>query len=154
MKPKVKVRVQFGAAPAAKPAPEAAPEPPRVTRVARLLALAWWLDEEIRAGRIKNLAEAARELGLTRARVTQIAALRLLAPRLQARILFGHMGSFEQPEIGARVIRGLLSIPVWREQLAVAGFNLQDPNRDPDLRKNSQGPVVMLPTDRHVFEGS
>jgi hypothetical protein len=113
MKPKVRVRVQFGQPPAAKPAAVAspAPEAPRVTRVARLLALAWWLDEEIRAGRIKNLAEAARELGLTRARVTQVMNLRLLAPAIQEALMLGAASR-------GRGLRTVTNEPDWAGQAA------------------------------------
>jgi len=44
-----------------------------VPRVARLLALAHRIDEMIRSGELKNWAEAARLIGVTRARMTQIA---------------------------------------------------------------------------------
>ena len=58
-----------------------------VPRVTRLLALAHKIDDMIRADGIKDWAEAARLVGVTRARMTQIANLLLLAPDLQEAIL-------------------------------------------------------------------
>ena len=40
-------------------------------------------------GRLKNLADAARTVGITRARMTQIMKLVLLAPGIQEAILLG-----------------------------------------------------------------
>ncbi len=59
----------------------------RVPRVARLLALAHRIDGMIRSGELKDWAEAARLIGVTRARMTQIANLMLLSPHLQERLL-------------------------------------------------------------------
>ena len=59
----------------------------RVPRVARLLALAHRIDRMVHDGEIRNLSEAARRLGLTRARVTQVMNLLLLAPEIQEAIL-------------------------------------------------------------------
>src|SRR5713226_5996272 len=59
----------------------------RIPRVTRLLALAHRIDMMIRSGEIRDWAEAARLAGVTRARMTQIAKLLLLAPRIQERIL-------------------------------------------------------------------
>ena len=69
-----------------------APPPPvplgRVPRVARLLALALRLEQLVQAGVIANYAELARLGHVSRARVTQILNLRLLAPDLQEAVLF------------------------------------------------------------------
>src|SRR5436309_11345080 len=59
----------------------------RVPRVTRLLALAHRIDGMIRSGEIKHWAEAARLIGVTRARMTQIANLMLLAPEIQEAVL-------------------------------------------------------------------
>src|SRR5262245_41551203 len=53
---------------------------PKTSRVARLIALAYTIGAKIRAGEIAALADAARRLGLTRARMTQIANLTRRAP--------------------------------------------------------------------------
>jgi len=97
----VKFKVQFtckgrGPVPVPAPVPEAAPmatdhvpaPPPVVTSAAaRQLALAHWIDRRIEAGDLRDLADAARLLGVTRARMTQIANLRLLPIDVQERVL-------------------------------------------------------------------
>ena len=60
----------------------------RVPRVARLLALALRLEQLVQSGVIANYAELARLGHVSRARVTQILNLRLLAPDLQEAVLF------------------------------------------------------------------
>jgi hypothetical protein len=63
-------------------------EPGRVPRLARLMALALRFEQLIHSGQVADYAELA-ELGhVTRARVTQIMNLRLLAPDIQEQILF------------------------------------------------------------------
>ena len=69
------------------PAP-APVEPGRVPRIARLMALAIRFDGLIRAGVVKDYAELARLGHVTRARVTQVMNLCLLAPDIQEAILF------------------------------------------------------------------
>ncbi len=69
-----------------------APPPPvplgRVPRVARLLALALRFEQLVQSGVIANYAELAQLGHVSRARVTQILNLRLLAPDLQEAVLF------------------------------------------------------------------
>ena len=63
-------------------------EPGRVPRVARLMALAIRFDGLVRSGAVADYAELA-ELGhVSRARISQIANLSLLAPDIQEQILF------------------------------------------------------------------
>ena len=69
----------------ASPAP---PTPGRVPRVARLLALAHRLERLLRTGVVRDYAELARLGRVTRARVSQVMALLLLAPDIQEQILF------------------------------------------------------------------
>src|SRR6516162_3205416 len=68
------------------------PVPPkvagRVPRVARLLALAHRFEGLIRAGAVADYAEIAHLGHVSRARVTQIMDLLLLAPDIQDAILF------------------------------------------------------------------
>lgn len=68
-----------------------APEPlaaGRVPRVARLMALALKFEALIREGAVKDYAELARLGHVTRARLTQIMNLTLLAPSIQEELLF------------------------------------------------------------------
>ena len=62
--------------------------PGRVPRVARLMALALRFDALIRSGAVKNHAELARLGHVSRARISQIVSLLLLAPDIQGEILF------------------------------------------------------------------
>ena len=61
------------------------PEPP----IVYYLVLAHWVEREIREGRIGSLARAAREFGVSRARMTQIVGLVGLDVQNQEEILFG-----------------------------------------------------------------
>ena len=60
----------------------------RVPRITRLMALAIRCDRLIREGEITDYAELARLGHVTRARVTQIMNLLLLAPDIQEAILY------------------------------------------------------------------
>ena len=67
-------------------------EPPpgpvrRPARVAVMLALAHKIQDAIDRGTVRDRAEVARRLGFTRARITHLLDLTLLAPDLQERIL-------------------------------------------------------------------
>jgi hypothetical protein len=63
------------------------PQPGRVPRVSRLLALAHRFETMIKAGEVKDYAELARLGKVTRARVSQIMSLLNLAPDIQEAIL-------------------------------------------------------------------
>jgi hypothetical protein len=77
----------------AKEASGAAPRPAeptcvaRPSRIARNLALAYWIERRIEDGSLKGYADAARQLGVTRARVAQIVDLALLPPPVQEALL-------------------------------------------------------------------
>jgi hypothetical protein len=60
----------------------------RVPRLVRLLALAHRLEGLLRQGVVRDYAELGRLGGVTRARVSQVMNLLLLAPDLQEPILF------------------------------------------------------------------
>ena len=71
--------------------PQSAPlpaPPPRLHRVTRLMALALCFDGLIRDGIIRDQAELARLGHVTRARISQIMNLLLLAPSIQEELLF------------------------------------------------------------------
>ena len=57
------------------------------SRTARLLALAHHIDRLVDDGRLRDYAEAADILGLTRARLTQVMNLVLLAPEIQEAVV-------------------------------------------------------------------
>ena len=65
------------------------PTRPKVSRLARQLALAYLVDRLIEEGTFKNLSDAAHRLGICRSRMTQITNLRLLPMAAQEGILGG-----------------------------------------------------------------
>ena len=98
MSKKVTVKVRVGSGrkgrrlPTAAPAttPEPTPPPPeRVPAVARHLALAHHWRGLIRDGTVRDQAELARLIGVSRARVTQVMRLLDLAPDIQEAVLDG-----------------------------------------------------------------
>ncbi len=92
------------------PAPGLLPGP---CRAARLLSLAHHIEAEIESGEITDYAQAARALGLTRSRLTQVMNLLLLAPKIQERIAVGELVLTE------RALRRVLADPVWEQQRAI-----------------------------------
>ena len=113
------VRCKF--VPAAKPAPGRtvtkavkSPKPSGPSRAARMLALAHHIERRIDDGTIPGYAAAARALGLTRARLTQVMNLLLLAPEIQERIAVGELVLTE------RALRRVVGEPDWEEQQVLA----------------------------------
>jgi len=90
----------------------------RVPRVARLLALAHDIDRRIRGGELRDLAHAAEALGLTRARITQIANLLLLAPEIQEAVLCLPPVT-GRDEINERMLRPIVAESDWDQQLVM-----------------------------------
>jgi hypothetical protein len=89
----------------------------RVPRVARLLALAHRIEAMVRTGELKDRADAARTLGLTRARVTQVMNLLLLAPSIQESILELSAVTSGPDPVTERSLRGIVAEPDWGRQL-------------------------------------
>lgn len=91
---------------------------PHPARVARLLALAHHIEARIASGEFRDYAAVARAHGLTRARLTQIMNLLLLAPAIQEDIL--HLEVLPGPEpVTERQLRQILKSVVWQEQRAM-----------------------------------
>jgi hypothetical protein len=61
---------------------------PRISRVARLMALALRFERLVQSGEVKDYAHMARLGRVSRARISQIMNLLHLAPDLQERLLF------------------------------------------------------------------
>jgi len=90
---------------AGRPKREAAPPPPRIPRITRLMALAIKFQDMIDRGEVKDYADLARLGYVTRARVTQIMNLLLLAPSIQERIIDCRNAPYAaEPEI-RRIVR-------------------------------------------------
>jgi len=84
--------------------------------VVRLLASAHRIDSMIRNGELDDLAEAARRQNLTRARVTQITNLLLLAPRIHEAILGLPLAANGADPITERKLRPIVAEPDWKRQ--------------------------------------
>ena len=91
----------------------------RVPRVARMLALAHKVEAMVRDGEFRNYADAARRLGLTRARVTQITNLLLLAPTIQEAILDLPPVTTGRDPISERQLRPIVAEPDWDAQMSM-----------------------------------
>ncbi len=97
--------------------PQPTPAPTgRLPRVTRLLALAHTIDARIRSGQIRNWAEAARLLGVTRARMTQIAHLLSLSPAIQERVLTLPLATSGPDPVTERALRIALVHTDWPGQ--------------------------------------
>ena len=65
-----------------------------------------------------HLADAARGLGLTRARVSQITNLQLLAPEIQEAILDLPLVTNGRDPVTERQLRKIVAEPIWGQQVA------------------------------------
>ncbi len=98
----------------------------RVPRVIRLLALAHTIDGRIRSAEIRDWAEAARLVGVTRARMTQIAKLLLLAPKIQEGILNLSDVTRGPDPVTERALRTAVVQVDWqRQEIAFGGEQLR-----------------------------
>ena len=88
----------------------------RVPRVARFMALAIRFEQLIRDGQITDFAELARLGHVTRARITQIMNLRLLAPDIQESLLFLPRIERGRDPIHIRQLQAIALVPDWRKQ--------------------------------------
>lgn len=93
---------------------EAAP-PPRLPRVARLMALAIKYQGMVSRGELLDYADIARLGYITRARVTQLMNLLHLAPDIQEQLIFADENR-EVAEITERDLRLVAAAVYWKEQ--------------------------------------
>ncbi len=100
---------------AGRPKKAAKPAPPRIPRVTRLLALAIKFQEMIDRGEVRDYADIARLGYITRARMSQIMNLLLLAPDIQERLLH----SASEISITERSVRLAVREVDWRLQRAI-----------------------------------
>jgi hypothetical protein len=84
----------------------------KIPRIARLMALAIQFDEMIRSGVVANQSEVARLGHVTRARVTQILDLTILAPSVQEALLYCPPSGVTE-----RQIRPVVAVADWMEQI-------------------------------------
>ncbi len=86
-------------------------------RVVRVLVLAHNIDARIRAGELRDLADAARTIKVSRARVSQIVNLLLLAPEIQEAILDLPPVTNGRDPVSERALRRIVAEPDWNRQL-------------------------------------
>ena len=91
-------------------------EPGRVPRLSRLMALAIRFEKLVRDGRVRDYADLARLGNVSRARLTQIMNLLVLAPDIQEAILFLPRTDQGFDPISERQIRRIAAEPDWRRQ--------------------------------------
>ena len=107
---------------AARPEANGAGSPPnslpssRVPRIARLLALAWHVEELVRSGAISSYAAAARLGHVSRARLSQILSLLNLAPDLQEQLLFLQRPAHGRQSLTLRQVLTVAAAIDWHEQ--------------------------------------
>ena len=97
----------------------------KLPRVTRLMALAIIFDELIRQGTVRDYADLARLGHVTRARLTQLMNLLLLAPDIQEEILFLPRTMAGRDPVSERSLRRITAIvrrdrqrKTWREMRA------------------------------------
>ena len=99
---------------------EAKPKPEvpigRVPRISRLMALAIHMQRLIDEGVVRDYAELARLGHVSRARVTQIVNLNLLAPDLQEELLILPRVERGRDPIREHAVRAIAAVPYWRKQ--------------------------------------
>lgn len=89
--------------------------PPRIPRITRLMALAIKFQDMVDRGEVRDYADIARLGYVTRARLTQLMNLTLLAPDVQEELI-----GLEQPASGAiiveRHLRSVAKLVLWQDQ--------------------------------------
>ena len=115
----------------------------RVPRLARLMALAIRFEGLISAGAVANYAELARLGHVTRARITQITNLLLLAPDIQEQILFLPPTQHGRDPIHLAHVQPIAAVAEWRQQRQLWAVLLQRHARrlassDNPFEKNAQ----------------
>lgn len=87
------------------------------SQLVRHLVLAYQIEQAIAEGRASSQAQVARQLGLTRARLSQIMALRRLAPAIQERLLLDD--DTKTKDLKERDMRPILRLTDDRAQIGV-----------------------------------
>lgn len=90
---------------------------PQIPRITRLMALAIRFQDMVDCGEVQDYADLARLGYVTRARVTQIMNLLLLAPKIQESLLDCASASFV-PAPSETEVRSVTKIELWEAQQA------------------------------------
>jgi hypothetical protein len=97
------------------PAPPPTPAG-RVPRIARQMALAIRFEGLVRSGAVRDYSELARLGHVTRARITQIMNLLLLATDIQEVLLFLPRVTVGKDRIRLRTLQAICLMPDWEKQ--------------------------------------
>jgi hypothetical protein len=108
-------RVKFARAPVAK---KPVAFPARPAHAARILALAHHLEKAISSQLLKGPTDAARRIGITDARVTQVLTLLYLAPDIQEDVLLLESSDGREPFTESK-LRKIARVRDWTEQRAL-----------------------------------
>ncbi len=95
---------------------ESKPALERIPRISRYMALAIHFEDLIREGVVADYADLARLGHVTRARVTQIMNLRLLAPEIQEELLLGEKKCDDRSPIQLKSLQSIAMVFSWRTQ--------------------------------------
>ncbi len=87
-----------------------------IHQIAIFLALAHYYQSLIDDEQVKDYAQIARLTGTSRARITQIMDLTLLAPEIQHEILFLPQGKPLPKHVKEQNLRKVLKTLIWKEQ--------------------------------------
>jgi hypothetical protein len=90
-----------------------------IQRISRLMALAIELDRVVKRDSHLDYAQLARKAKLSRARMTQIMNLNLLAPSIQERLLFLPETDRGRDDITVRDLQKVALDPDWTKQQAL-----------------------------------
>ncbi|MCA9273778.1 MAG: hypothetical protein KDA31_12130 [Phycisphaerales bacterium] len=96
------------------PEPDARPRVPM--RAARLMAMAIRIDGLVRSGEMACFAEVALVAGVSRARLSQIMDLTMLAPSIQESVLRELKPERGRDPYSERDLRRIVRDPDWRRQ--------------------------------------
>ena len=102
------------------------PEPLRIPRIARLMALALKFQDMVDRGEVRDYADIARLGYVSRARITQIMNLLNLAPCIQEALLL-HPGT--TTAIQESRLRCITSEVLWQDQRRLCKKKLVRPDR-------------------------
>ena len=91
------------------------PPSTRIPRIARLMALALRFKRRLDEGAVASMADLARLGRVTRARMTQLMDLTLLAPDIQEALLF-LPASTGHDAVSLRALRYVCAAPLWQDQ--------------------------------------
>ena len=111
------VDVEVSIQPRGRPKAVSEPAAQRIPRITRLMALAIKFQAMIEQGEVRDYADLARLGYVTRARLTQIMNLLLLAPTIQEEVLKMHdLG--RKRSVSEREVRSVTCIADWDRQKA------------------------------------